>query len=118
MLLGAPAIDGTDGGKGAAIAANEAGRAGTVKIVALDRNDDMLLLSRFGPIERFPREVLRERHKLALLFKTLATLRTDERLFVDVEELRWRGPTEAFAGCVGRLGDERLLARSLKAATR
>ena len=76
------------------------------------------LLSRFGPIESFPREVLGERHKLALLFKTLATLRTDERLFADVEELRWRGPTEAFAGCVDRLGDERLLARSLKAASR
>ena len=76
------------------------------------------LLSRFGPIESFPREVLGERHKLALLFKTLATLRTDERLFADVEELRWRGPTEAFAGCVDRLGDERLLERSLKAASR
>ena len=76
------------------------------------------LLSRFGPIESFPREVLGERHKLALLFKTLATLRTDERLFADVEELRWRGPTEAFAGCVDRLGDKRLLERSLKAASR
>ena len=76
------------------------------------------LLGRFGPIESFPPEVLGERHKLALLFKTLATLRTDERLFADVEELRWRGPTEAFAGCVDRLADERLLARSLKAATR
>ena len=76
------------------------------------------LLSRFGPIESFPREVLGERHKLALLFKTLATLRTDERLFADVEELRWHGPTEAFAGCVDRLGDDRLLERSLKAAAR
>ena len=76
------------------------------------------LLNRFGPIESFPREVLGERHKLALLFKTLATLRTDERLFADVEDLRWRGPTEAFAGCVDRLGDKRLLERSLKAASR
>jgi 5'-3' exonuclease len=76
------------------------------------------LLSRFGPIERFPPEVLGERHKLALLFKTLATLRTDERLFADVEELHWRGPTEGFAGCVDRLADERLLERSLKAAGR
>jgi 5'-3' exonuclease len=76
------------------------------------------LLSRFGPIESFPPEVLGERHKLALLFRTLATLRTDERLFADVEELRWRGPTEAFAACVDRLGDKRLLARSHKAASR
>ena len=37
-------IGGTDGdsGKGAAIAVNEAGRAGEIKIVAMDRNDDML----------------------------------------------------------------------------
>jgi 5'-3' exonuclease len=76
------------------------------------------LLIRFGPIEGFPGDVLGERYKLALLFKTLATLRTDERLFADVEELRWRGPTEGFAGCVDRLADERLLERSLKAAGR
>ena len=37
-------IGGTDGdsGKGAAIAVTEAGRAGDIKIVAMDRNDDML----------------------------------------------------------------------------
>lgn len=37
-------IGGTDGdsGKGAAIAVTEAGRAGEIKIVAMDRNDDML----------------------------------------------------------------------------
>ena len=37
-------IGGTDGdsGKGAAIAVHEAGRVGKVKIVAMDRNDDML----------------------------------------------------------------------------
>ncbi len=37
-------IGGTDGdsGKGAAIAVQEAGRAGDIKIVAMDRNDDML----------------------------------------------------------------------------
>jgi hypothetical protein len=52
------------------------------------------------------------------LFKTLATLRKDERLFADVEELRWRGPTETFAECVDRLRDQRLLKRSLRAASR
>jgi 5'-3' exonuclease len=75
------------------------------------------LLNRFGPIESMPRDVLGERHELALLFKTLATLRADERLFEDVEELRWRGPTEAFAGYVDRFGDSRLLERSLRAAS-
>jgi len=45
-------IGGTDGdsGKGAAIAVNEAGRAGTVKIVAMDRNDDMLPFIEDGTI--------------------------------------------------------------------
>jgi 5'-3' exonuclease len=32
----------------------------------------------------------------ALLFRTLATLRTDIVLFDDVEQLRWKGPTPAF----------------------
>ncbi len=32
----------------------------------------------------------------ALLFRTLATLRTDIALFDDVEQLRWKGPTPAF----------------------
>jgi 5'-3' exonuclease len=35
--------------------------------------------------------------ELALLFRTLATLRTDIRLFDSVEELRWAGPTPEFA---------------------
>jgi hypothetical protein len=49
------------------------------------------------------------------LFKDLATLRTDALLFRDVEELRWRGPTKAFVACAERLGEARLLERSLKA---
>jgi len=32
----------------------------------------------------------------ALLFRTLATLRTDVPLFEDVDQLRWNGPTPAF----------------------
>jgi 5'-3' exonuclease len=38
----------------------------------------------------------RERER-ALLFRTLATLRTDIRLFDDIESLRWTGPTPEFA---------------------
>jgi 5'-3' exonuclease len=73
------------------------------------------LLNRYGAIEEFPPEVLGDGRALALLFKNLATLRTDARLFVDVEELRWRGPTEGFPSYVERLGDRRLLERCLKA---
>ncbi len=73
------------------------------------------LLNRHGIIEDFPLAVLGDSRDLALLFKDLATLRTDARLFRDVDELRWRGPTNAFAACSERLGDARLLERCLKA---
>ena len=52
---------------------------------------------------------------LALLFKNLATLRTDAPLLRDVDELRWHGPTNAFAAWAERLGEARLLERSLAA---
>jgi 5'-3' exonuclease len=39
----------------------------------------------------------------ALLFRTLAALRTDVVLFDDVDELRWNGPTPAFAPIAARL---------------
>jgi hypothetical protein len=51
----------------------------------------------------------------ALLFKRLATLRTDADLFGDVEALRWRGPTEAFGGWVERLAAPQLLQRAKEA---
>lgn len=73
------------------------------------------LLNRHAIIESFPRSVLGERRDLALLFKDLATLRTDERLFGDVDELRWRGPTDAFAACSANLAATRLLERCRKA---
>jgi len=72
------------------------------------------LINRYGAIEDFPPEILGERRAQALLFKQLAILRTDARLFADVDELRWRGPTDAFAACAAELGDARLLDRSLK----
>ncbi len=74
------------------------------------------LLNRYGPIEKFPPSVLGDARPLALLFKDLATLRTDANLFRAVDELRWRGPTSAFAEYAERFGDTRLLERSLKAA--
>jgi 5'-3' exonuclease len=76
------------------------------------------LINRYGAIEDFPPEVLAgQRRELALLFKRLATLRTDAALFADVEALRWRGPAEGFDAWAAKIGDERLLARSRKAAT-
>jgi 5'-3' exonuclease len=48
------------------------------------------------------RTLEREREH-AFLFRTLATLRTDIPLFTDVEELRWNGPTAAFAALAARM---------------
>jgi 5'-3' exonuclease len=74
------------------------------------------LLNRYGPIETFPPEALGDRREMALLFKNLATLRTDAPLFADVEELRWPGPTPAFATGAELIGDARLLARCTRVA--
>lgn len=46
---------------------------------------------------------LEEHRELALLFRTLATLRTDVPVFDAVDELRWRGPTPAFEAVARRL---------------
>jgi 5'-3' exonuclease len=73
------------------------------------------LLNKYGIIEDFPAAVLGDKRDLALLFKRLATLRTDARLFRDADELRWRGPTGAFAAWVERTGESRLLRRCLAA---
>jgi len=73
------------------------------------------LLNQHGALENFPPSLLGDRRDLALLFKDLATLRTDEPLFGNVDELRWRGPTGAFAAYAERIGAARLVERSLKA---
>jgi 5'-3' exonuclease len=46
---------------------------------------------------------LQEFYKEALLFRTLATLRTDIDVFNDVEELRWQGPTDDFESMCEKL---------------
>lgn len=74
------------------------------------------LLNRHGPIERFPPEVLGDDQARALLFKDLATLRTDAPLFRTADDLRWRGPTAEFAGWATRIGNPRLLERARAAA--
>ena len=76
------------------------------------------LIERYGRIEDFPDDVLSSRRADALLFKRLATLRTDAPLFDNVEALRWKGPTPAFAEMAERIGDPRLLARVDKLAAR
>lgn len=70
------------------------------------------LINRYGPIENFGPDVLSEENReLALLFKELATLRSDAPLFDDVEELCWRGPTAGFAQVTEKIGNARLLTK-------
>jgi 5'-3' exonuclease len=77
------------------------------------------VLAKFGHLESIPADwrewhvnaanasalasALSEQRDQALLFRTLATLRTDIPLFDDVEQLRWNGPTEGFTALAARL---------------
>jgi 5'-3' exonuclease len=81
-------------------------------IAGIGRKTAARLITRHGAIEAFPPEVLGERRELALLFKSLATLRTDADLFDDVEQLRWRGPGERLEALAQQLADARLLKRA------
>lgn len=85
-------------------------------IPGIGRSTAARLLTQYGPIESFPPGVLGNERDRALLFKNLATLRTDAPLFQDVGQLEWRGPTSEFAAWAERMGDKRLLERCLKAA--
>jgi 5'-3' exonuclease len=76
------------------------------------------LLNANGTIEDFPPAILGNNRELALLFKRLATLRADAPLFTNIDELRWRGPAEAFTKYVERMGEPRLLHRCRAAANR
>src|SRR6202158_2171486 len=80
------------------------------------------VLTRFGHLESIPADwrewhvnatgasalasTLASERDRALLFRTLATLRTDIALFTDVDTLRWNGPTPAFAELAARFGAE------------
>jgi len=86
-------------------------------IAGIGRIGAARLIEQYGALEDFPAAVLgTEDRRHALLFKDLATLRSDARLFNDVAELRWRGATEAFPAMAEKIGDKDLLARCLRAA--
>jgi hypothetical protein len=70
------------------------------------------MLNKYGPIESFPESALAGTRDRALLFKTLATLRTAAPLFSNVDEMEWKGPTPAFPDWATRIDDKRLLARA------
>ncbi|MGH7521820.1 MAG: 5'-3' exonuclease [Gemmatimonadales bacterium] len=57
---------------------------------------------------------LEENRSLAVLFRTLATLRTDVPVFTTVDELRWRGPTPDFKRVTEQLVMPSLWERALR----
>lgn len=85
------------------------------------------VLSRFGHIEAIPLdpdrwglpssraarlgEELRGRWEEVLLYRTLATLRTDVPLGSSLEDLEWRGATESLRGLCREWAQEDILAR-------
>jgi 5'-3' exonuclease len=76
------------------------------------------LLNEYGPIEKFPKEVLQGRLKEALLFKKLATLRTDAKLFDDIDQLQWQGPTPDFKALTSKMDAQKLFERANTLATK
>ncbi len=87
-------------------------------IAGIGKTGAAKLLNQYGPIETFPKEVLKGQHKQALLFKRLAILRTDAKLFDAVDQLQWRGPTSAFETFTKKVGDQKLLERANAAAAK
>jgi len=90
------------------------------------------VLARFGHLEGIPADwrewhvnatnasalanTLSNERDRALLFRTLASLRTDIELFDDVDQLRWSGPTPAFDAMGARFDAAVTATRRPKAA--
>ncbi len=90
------------------------------------------VLARFGHIEAIPADgadwhsdvaragrlalTLREQREQAMLFRTLATLRSDAPLFDSVNALRWSGPTARFAGYARAMDAPELIERAVRVA--
>lgn len=86
------------------------------------------VLSRFGHLEDIPADsaawqcnvsragrlaaILAEQRDDAFLFRTLATLRSDAKLFGGTDELRWTGPTREFASYAKYIGAPELIERA------
>ena len=85
-------------------------------IAGIGKHGAARLLNQYGVIENFPNELLLEQRKQALLFKQLATLRTDTKLFDHVDQLQWYGPTPDFNAFATKVGAPKLIERANAAA--
>jgi 5'-3' exonuclease len=91
------------------------------------------VLARFEHIEAIPADgaawqsnvaragrlalTLTEQREQAMLFRTLATLRSDAELFDSVNQLRWSGPTARFADYARAMDAPELIQRAERAAS-
>lgn len=93
LALVGDSADGFPGlpGWGAKSAATVLARWRHLEAVPDDPRDWQVAVARAGSLAA----TLRRDRGQALLFRQLATLRTDVEVFGDVEDLRWRGPTSA-----------------------
>jgi 5'-3' exonuclease len=103
LALVGDAADGYPGlpGWGAKSASAVLSRFGTLEAIPADARDWHVNISNPKGLS----EVLNSRRDLALLFRDIATLRTDLPLFATVDELLWKGPTLAFPPMAERLDE-------------
>ncbi len=100
LALVGDAADGYPGlpGWGAKSTAAVLAKFGHLEAIPVDWNEWHVNATSASSLAR----VLEEQRDEALLFRTLATLRTDIDLFGDVDQLQWSGPTETFAAIGAR----------------
>ena len=101
LALVGDAADGYPGlpGWGARSAAAILSKYRHLESIPADWNEWHVNVSKAGTLAR---TLVAEREN-ALLFRTLATLRTDFTVFKEVEELRWKGPEASFSTLSARL---------------
>ncbi len=101
LALVGDAADGYPGlpGWGAKSSATVLAKFGHLELVPADYRDWHVKAANAGALAH---TLIRERDR-AVLFRTLATLRTDIALFDNVDELRWNGPTAAFPALGAKL---------------
>ncbi len=115
LALVGDAADGYPGlpGWGAKSTATVLARFSHIESIPADWRDWRVNVSSASALAR----TLLEKRDQALLFRTLATLRTDITLFADVDELRWNGPMPAFEALAARLDGAITEPRSTRGAS-
>jgi 5'-3' exonuclease len=114
ILRGLPEVIGVIDARSVYLRGRRCAADGYPGIKGLGAKSASSLINRLGANEDFPTEALSEANReLALLFKTLATLRVDAPLSKvrNAETLCWKGATPAFASMAEKMAAARLLKR-------